>query len=116
MISILEQFKADVNANAQIQRIVKGWDTEIMLEEKDTQDSYFLKVKGGRVVDVSHHLRNTEPQCETRISGAKTIIQGLFEGKVNPIRATNNGELEIYGAMSDQVKLDAIALILWGVC
>ena len=43
-------------------------------------------------------------------------MQGLFEGKVNAIRANNDGLIEIYGGMSDQVKFDAIAIILWGIC
>ena len=116
MLSVLEKFKIDVNANLQIQRIVKGWSTEILLEEKDASTSYFLDVKDGKIDSVRQFEKGSDPDHQTKIVCDREIMQGLFEGRVNAIRANNDGLVEIYGGMSDQVKLDAIAIILWGVC
>ena len=115
MIAVLETFKSDVNANAQIQRIVKGWNTGILLEEKNTAISYMLQIKEGKIDAIKKFNASEAPDCETKIAGNDDTMQGLFEGKVNPIRANNEGLIEIYGSMGDQVKLDAIALILWGI-
>ena len=90
MLSVLEKFKSDVNANAQIQRIVKGWNTGILLEEKDTSRSYLLDVKEGKIDGIHQFERNSEPAYQTKIAGDQVIMQGLFEGKVNAIRANND--------------------------
>lgn len=115
MLDVLEQFKTDVNTNAQIQRIVKSWNTGIFLEEKDTAIYYRLTVKDGRIDEVTQASINDVDDSKIKIVGIREILKGLFQGKVNGIRANNDGLIEIYGSMSDQVKLDAIALILWGI-
>ena len=115
MIVVLETFKTDVNANAQIQRIVKGWNTGILLEEKNTAICYMLQIREGRIDAIKQFDTDQAPECNTRIAGDSDTMRGLFEGKVNAIRANNDGLIEIYGSMGDQVKLDAIALILWGI-
>ena len=40
--------------------------------------------------------------------------KALLEGGADQVRLLED-DTEIYGPMSDQVKLDAIALILWGI-
>ncbi|MBM3117043.1 hypothetical protein [Jeongeupia naejangsanensis] len=115
MLNILEDFKLQVNANPQIQRIVKSWDTDIVLEENDTATSYWMNIDRGQIGQI--HLGDIANGNDNpiRIVGDGATLRAVFEGKINGIRANNDGLLEIYGQMNDQVKLDAIALILWGI-
>ncbi len=115
MLQLLEEFKTQVNDNAHIQRIVKGWNTDVLLEESDSKSRYRLAIEDGKIQEVQVCEPNTSFDCTMRIIGDSVIMQGLFAGRVNGIRANNEGLLSIYGPMNDQVKLDAIALILWGL-
>lgn len=115
MLDVLEQFKTQVNTNAQIQRIVKGWNTDVALEERDAATSYRLCISEGKIGSIARGGAATNEDCPMRIVGDSAVIRAVFEGRVNGIRANNDGLIEIYGPMSDQVKLDAIALILWGI-
>lgn len=115
MLDVLERFRNDVNMNAQIQRIVKGWDTDVALHTRDDGHAWRLCINQGKVGDIEPGDGAAFDDCPMRIVGDSIVMRGLFEGRVNGIRATNDGLIEIYGPMSDQVKLDAIALILWGI-
>lgn len=115
MQDVLDNFKNQVNAHAQIQRIVKGWNTDVALEESDTATSWRLHVKEGMIGDIAKGAAGANDDCPMRIVGDAATIRAVFEGRINGIRANNDGLIEIYGPMSDQVKLDAIALILWGI-
>ena len=115
MLDVLDNFKNQVNGNAQIQRIVKGWNTDVALEERDTATSWRLRVKEGIIQAVERSNPAANDDCPMRIVGEADAIRAVFEGRINGIRANNDGLIEIYGPMGDQVKLDAIALILWGL-
>jgi hypothetical protein len=117
MLDVLENFQSSVNTNAQIQRIVKGWNTDVLLEEIDSSICYRLLISDGKIHQIVHGATTVDDKddCAMRIVGESAIMSGLFEGKVNGIRANNEGLIAIYGPMGDQVKLDAIALILWGI-
>lgn len=115
MLDVLDNFKHQVNGNAQIQRIVKGWNTDVALEERDTAVCWRLRVNEGVIGDIDRGAPATYEDCPMRIVGDAATIRAVFEGRINGIRANNDGLIEIYGPMGDQVKLDAIALILWGI-
>ncbi len=115
MLDVLENFQSNVNNNAQIQRIVRGWNTDVLLQEIDSRDSYRLKINDGKIHQIIQSRSTDDDESPMKIVGESGIMRGLFEGKVNGIRANNEGLIAIYGPMGDQVKLDAIALILWGI-
>jgi len=115
MRDVLEQFRSRVNASAQIQRIVKDWNTDVALDERDTATSWRLSVQHGRIGAIDCGAPATTDGCAMRIVGDGAMLRAVFEGRINGIRANNDGLIEIYGPMGDQVKLDAIALILWGI-
>lgn len=115
MLDVLEKFQTDVNTNTHIQRLVKGWNTQVLLEQSDTTESYQLLVLDGKIEQIVLQTRDLNDEAPMKIVGEAAIMRGLFDGKVNGIRANNEGLIAIYGAIGDQVKLDAIALILWGI-
>lgn len=115
MLDVLEKFQTDVNTNTQIQKIVKGWNTQVLLEQSDNEIRYQLYINDGKIEHIVSSSTESDDDVPMRIVGETAIMRGLFDGKVNGIRANNEGLIAIYGPMSDQVKLDAIALILWGI-
>lgn len=114
MLDVLENFRTQVNGNAHIQRIVKGWNTTVAIEESDGMGQYQLHISDGRIEEIRTE-HGFYDEAGIKIIGDGAIMRGVFDGRLNGIRANNEGLIAIYGAMGDQVKLDAIALILWGI-
>ena len=42
------------------------------------------------------------------------VLERVFSGALSPLGAYTDGQLEVYGSQKDQIKLDVIALVLWG--
>jgi hypothetical protein len=39
----------------------------------------------------------------------------VFTGALNPVRANLDGELAVFASDRDNVKLDAVCMVLWGM-
>lgn len=117
MIQELSAFAESANANRDVQRIVKNWNVDVIVECSGTDESWRLQVRDGRIGSVEHTERHDEPVHaaeSVRLVARRDILQGLFSGKLNPVHAATHGALEVYGKMADQTRLDAVALVLWG--
>jgi len=57
----------------------------------------------------------TEPGDDALLLRAdQAILQKIFSGNLSPLGAYTDGLLEVYGSQKDQIKLDVIALVVWG--
>lgn len=111
----LDGFREDVNANEFISQITRGWDSDMIVEPLDGAGGYRLLIRDGKIESVSfQQATNPENDTITRVRGKKDDLIDIFQGKLNAIRASNEGRLQVFGEIQDQAKLDAIALILWG--
>jgi hypothetical protein len=113
LLAGLLSFQAQSNANPRVASLLKGWSPTFHLECTDTGRAYSLRVKDCRVdavqeghEDASHLIRLLARESE---------LEALFTGNLNPVEAHSNGILEVYGDSKDQVKLDAITMVLWNV-
>ena len=72
-----------------------------------------MRVVGGGIHDV--RPTDAEPGDEALLlRGGSDVLQAVFSGTRSPLGAYTDGELEVYGNPKDQIKLDVIALVLWG--
>jgi SCP-2 sterol transfer family len=109
----LLSFQSQVNAHTRMASLLKGWNPTFHLECTDTGLLYSLRVKDGRVdavaeghVDAAHTIRLLAREAD---------LEALFTGRLHPVQAHSDGVLEVYGDSKDQVKLDAITMVLWNV-
>jgi hypothetical protein len=113
LLAGLEQFQAQANANTRVASLLKGWNPTFHLECVDTGLCFSLRVKDGRVDavlaghDGAGHI--------IRLLANEADLLALFTGNLHPIQAHSDGILEVYGDSKDQVKLDAITMVLWNV-
>lgn len=110
--TVLAAFKESVNGNASVQKLVKGWNTKILLWAKDLNSGFLLHVSNGTLTSV-------EPTSDpgsgmVRVVTASDVMLRMFSGKEKIVSAYLNGAIETYGPIRDQMRLDGVAEALWG--
>ena len=113
LLASLSRFQERANTNAAVRRIAAGWSQKLVVECRDTGAAYQLDITDGHIADVRPRADATD-EPGLLIRGEEVLLSQVFAGSVHPIRAYNDGVLEVYGDQRDQVKLDAISLVIWG--
>lgn len=109
----LVNFQQRANANLRVQRIAAGWSQQLFVECCDSDQRYCIEIRDGRLSDVQSKPTTATEGC-LLIRGQEELLTRIFNGAHHPLTAYNDGELEVYGEQRDQVKLDAISLVMWG--
>ena len=109
---VLEQFRSRVNADSRLESILRGWEPVIVVEDLGTGWTRFLLVRGCRIAEI-------RPDCDdaahvVHLRASPEVLTAVFDGRLNPTDAFLNGDLQVFATDRDQVKLDAISLVLWG--
>ena len=110
---LLRGFAGRVNGQASLRTTLAGWTPDFFIEARDTGDIFQVRVERGQVEDV---LRATaDPGDEALLLRADAaMLERIFTGMLSPLGAYTDGLLEVYGSPKDQIKLDVIALVVWG--
>ncbi len=111
--STLGAFRERVNENTRVHSIIKGWQPEIVVEASDSGLKRYLAVREGRIREVT--CESTGVDHTVHLRGTEQTLTAIFDGSSNPAESFLAGDLEIFASDKDQVKLDAISLVLWGV-
>ena len=111
--AILDDFQSKVNANTRIERILKDWEPNIYVEPRGAGEEYTMVVKGSKIIEVLEGRKDADHLVH--VSAEPTVINQVFSGELNPSEAVLDGILSVFASDKDQVKLDAITLVLWGI-
>ena len=107
----LQGFQTKVNQHPRLRTLLKGWDRDVRVECDD--------------VDVRHqlHFRNTllhaieldagDDDVAITMRASHALLVDVFEGRSNPAKMFLDGDLQVFAIDKDQVKLDAVSLLLW---
>jgi hypothetical protein len=113
LLDLLGDFALRVNDHPALRRPLAGWSPDFYIEASDTGDTFEVHMAGGRVEAVAR--TGEEPGDEALLLRAATpVLESVFSGALSPLGAYTDGQLEVYGSQKDQIKLDVIALVLWG--
>ncbi len=114
LFSVLQSFQSKVNGNSRVQRLLRGWEPIILVESKDIEDRYYMHMRGSQIAQID---RTCEGEIEhfVHLRAKREDLMAIFSGQRNPARAFLDADLECFANDKDQVKLDAIALIIWGL-
>jgi len=113
LANCLTAFQTSVNENQKLKKFLKGWEPVIIISSTDTEKSYSLVVKDESVAEILPEKINHQHQIE--VEGEETTLEQVFSGSLNPASALLDGQIAVYGSDKDQLKLDAIAFIIWGM-
>lgn len=112
LLHAIEGFAQRANANEHVRRLARDWHTQIYVEGTDPSSCYCMRLVDGLITGIE---RAPVPEHETLLLRGRTpLLAAVFGGLLHPLTAYNDGDLEIYGSQPDQVRLDAISLLVWG--
>jgi hypothetical protein len=106
-------FVQSANTHPGIARLLQGWEPLLLIESTDDGQKFHLRIQNARLGEVG--LGAAEAPHSILVRGASAILADVFSGALNPAQAYLEGSLEVFGSDRDQIKLDAISLILWGM-
>lgn len=112
----LKDFQARFNANGRAIKLATGWDRQLFIDATDTGAQYTLTVEGARLSTI--RAGAVDPHEDERLvtmSAEEGTLVDIFRGEYNPSTALIDGQLEVYSDSRDKVKLEALALVIWGI-
>jgi putative sterol carrier protein len=112
----LRDFQSRFNANLRAAKLASGWDRRLLVEATDTGARHVLTVTGARLTDISDggEAPADDGRLVTMIADEATLVD-IFSGEYNPSSALIDGQLEVFSDSRDKVKLEALALVIWGL-
>lgn len=109
----LQSFQSEVNKNDGVKKLTKNWNPRMIIQSSNSEEVYTLAIQESSISEII--AGEVASAHEIRIEGDAEILRDVFNGKTNPAEAVLNGEIAVYGEQSDQIKLDAISLVIWGL-
>lgn len=109
----LEQFKGQLNENSKVKKLLKNWNPNILISASDFDDKYTLLVREQEIENVLGGMHHADH--EIMIEAEKDVLIEVFSGVSNPAQKVLEGEMAVFGGDTDQIKLDAISLVIWGM-
>ena len=110
----LSKFCDKVNQNPNIPPLIKGWEPNLIITSDDSGESFTLYVRDCKAQRLQVGS-DGEHSHIVEVSAVHEVLCGVFSGEQNASSRFLAGDLAIFGSDKDQVKLDAIALLVWDV-
>lgn len=107
-------FKDRVNNSPRARKLLTNWEPVVLVESTDGAERYFMNIKDSTISSVATE-GDDEASHLVHVRGTAAELCAVFLGKKNAARAVLDTDLEVFASDKDQVKLDAISLVVWGV-
>lgn len=107
----LEQFRHKVNTHPRLRSLLKGWNRIAGITATDSGVQYTLTFRDSCIVEITHGAPGDQGQLQ--IEASEALLRGVFSGETNPATEFLEGRLQVFASDQDQMKLDAITLVLW---
>jgi hypothetical protein len=107
----LGQFRDLVNSHPRMTTLLRGWDRVTVVEAEDTGAQYTIDFRDCQIVSVTPG--KSQENVSIYLKASERILADVFAGALNPASEFLDGRLRVDAVAKDQVKLDAITLVLW---
>jgi len=107
----LSHFRDLVNAHPRMKTLLKGWDRFAVVATEDAGETFTVEFKDCQIVSVQAGV--TVENAAIKLKGTERTLTDIFLGDLNPASEFLDGRLQVTASDKDQVKLDAITLLLW---
>jgi hypothetical protein len=111
----LEDFQQRFNTNERAKKLVKNWDRQIYVEPIDDGTSYTMKVEDQQLASIEEGGPEEDDDFLVHLQAKNDTLMEVFSGRYNPSTALLDGMLSVYSNDRDNVKLEACALVIWGM-
>ena len=109
----LHDFRDRFNGNARVKKLINGWNREILVEPLDAPTPYTMTIADLELTTVCTGMRGGDGQVH--LQADEEVLKRIFTGDYNPATALIDGALAVFSAERDKVKLEAIAMVIWGL-
>lgn len=110
---ILEDFKVSVNGNERLKKAIQSWEPNIVIKSSDLDVIFTLLIRDSEIVTIENGEVDTDHVVY--VSAINDVLCEVFSGQRNAANAFLECDLNIFGSDKDKVKLDVIALLVWGM-
>lgn len=107
---VLAGFAQKVNGHKLVQKMMKDWTRNIVLDATDAGVAWTLAVLDGKVQEVRDG--RAEP-AHVVLAAPEAVLAGIFEGRLNPAKEFSAGRLKFSGSSKDEMRLDAVVQYVW---
>ncbi len=109
----LEHFREEFNSNNHVGKLLKDWTPNIIISSSDTDEKFTIKVNADKKINVNKGEENSQHQI--LVEAEEETLTDVFTGISNPSEVVLDGMMQVFGSDNDQIRLDAITLIMWGM-
>jgi len=114
MEEVLTDFRDRFNDNARVKKLIVGWNRDILVEPLDADTAYTMVIENLEMTSVTPGI-NEGHDGQVHMQADEDILKRIFTGEYNPATALIDGNMAVFSEERDKVKLEAIAMVIWGL-
>ncbi len=111
----LEDFQQRFNTNGRVRKLVKNWDRQVLVEATDTGAFYTMHIEGAELRRIDEGRAEGDDEYLVHLQASNETLMEIFSGNYNPSTALLDGMLSVFSNERDKVKLEACAMVIWGL-
>jgi hypothetical protein len=111
----LDDFQQRFNTNERVRKLVKNWDRQVMVEATDTGAVYTMYVEDAEMRRIEEGRSEGDDEYLVHLQASNETLMEIFSGNYNPSTALLDGMLSVFSNERDKVKLEACAMVIWGL-
>ena len=116
LLASLQDFQNRFNNDSRVKKLIKGWNRYLKVDGTDTGEIYTLTIQDLAVTSIEAGCTLADDDENViALQAAQEALVRIFTGKYNPAHALIDGALAVFSGERDKVKLEAIAMIIWGM-
>ena len=111
----LEDFQQRFNTNERAKKLVKNWDRQIYVEPTDDGTAFTMRVEDQQLTTIEEGGPVGDDEFLVHLQATNDTLMEVFSGNYNPSTALLDGMMSVFSNDRDKVKLEACALVIWGM-
>jgi len=113
----LYDFQQRFNNHERVKKLIKGWNRFLQVSATDKCATFTLTIQDLMISAIKPGTGGMDQEQDDVITveaSEETLVR-IFTGKYNPAHAVIDGAMAVYSDERDKVKLEAIAMVIWGL-
>jgi pyrroloquinoline-quinone synthase len=107
----LQRFRDLVNTHPRMKTLLKDWNRWAIVAADDSSAAFSVEFRDCQIVSIQTGI--TAPDAPIKLKATERTLTDIFRGELNPASELLDGRLQVTASDRDQVKLDAISIVLW---
>src|SRR6266511_2669781 len=104
-------FRDRLNDHPRARSLLRDWDRDISVEATDTEERAVMVLRNTKIEALVS--APGDAQVVVTVRAPRDLLCAVFSGEMNPTTLFLDGALQVFATDRDQMKLDALSLLLW---